>query len=315
MVRVSAALAAAGALGALLGLGLWMLASLVPPLSRPRLLARVAPYVLDRSVGARDFVARTPADPTPVLGILVTPALSRAVAGVSRVLGGDASVARRFRQARIDRSVESFRGGQLLAGLVGALVGLTVAVLMWRSTTVSPLLGFAAVPLGGAIGVAVPEQLLQLRAKRRLARMSEELGTVLEFMTLSLSAGETLADALRRVAALSSGEFSGELGAVMTEVGTGASLAASLTRSARDLELPSWSRAVDQLVPALERGTPLVAVLRAQSHDARDERRRHLIEAAGKKEVAMLVPLVFLILPITVLFALWPATLVLDLAK
>lgn len=315
MVRVSAALAAAGALGAILGLGLWMLASLVPPLSRPRLLARVAPYVLDSSVAARDFVARSPADPTPVLGVLVTPGLRRAATAVSRVLGGDASVARRLRQARIDRTVESFRGGQLLAGVVGAIVGLAVAALLWRSTTASPLLGLAAVPLGAALGVVVPEQLLQQRAKRRLARMAEELGTVLEFLTLSLSAGETLADAIRRVAALSSGEFAHELGAVMTEVGTGASLASALTRSARELELAPWTRAVDQLVPALERGTPLVAVLRSQSHDARDERRRLLIESAGKKEVAMLVPLVFLILPITVLFALWPATLVLDLAK
>ena len=57
---------------------------------------------------------------------------------------------------------------------------------------------------------------------------------------------------------------------------------------------------------AIDRGTPLADVLRAQATDARDVRRRQLMETAGRREVAMLVPVVFLILPITVVFALFP---------
>jgi len=56
-----------------------------------------------------------------------------------------------------------------------------------------------------------------------------------------------------------------------------------------------------------------VEVLRAQAQDSRDDAKRQLLESAGRKEVAMLVPLVFLILPVTVVFALFPATLVLEL--
>ncbi len=37
-----------------------------------------------------------------------------------------------------------------------------------------------------------------------------------------------------------------------------------------------------------------------------------LLELAGKKEVAMLVPLVFLILPVTILFAVYPGIVVLQ---
>ena len=77
--------------------------------------------------------------------------------------------------------------------------------------------------------------------------------------------------------------------------------------------LPALSRVVEQLVTALDRGSPLVEVLRAQAQDSRDDAKRQLIESAGRKEVAMLVPLVFLILPVTVMFALFPATLVLEL--
>jgi tight adherence protein C len=70
---------------------------------------------------------------------------------------------------------------------------------------------------------------------------------------------------------------------------------------------------VEQVVGALDRGTPIVEVLRAQAQDSRDDAKRQLLETAGKKEVAMLVPLVFLILPITVAFAIFPGILVLQM--
>jgi tight adherence protein C len=56
-----------------------------------------------------------------------------------------------------------------------------------------------------------------------------------------------------------------------------------------------------------------VEVLRAQAQDSRDDAKRQLLESAGRKEVAMLVPLVFLILPVTVLFAIFPGVMVLQL--
>jgi tight adherence protein C len=40
--------------------------------------------------------------------------------------------------------------------------------------------------------------------------------------------------------------------------------------------------------------------------DARESSRRALIEAGGRKEIAMMVPVVFLVLPISVLFVLFP---------
>ena len=41
--------------------------------------------------------------------------------------------------------------------------------------------------------------------------------------------------------------------------------------------------------------------------------KRALIESAGRKEIAMLVPLVFMILPLSVLFAVFPGILMLRL--
>jgi tight adherence protein C len=63
---------------------------------------------------------------------------------------------------------------------------------------------------------------------------------------------------------------------------------------------------VDGIVVALERGTPLAEVVRAQAEDARAAEQRRLMELAGRKDVAMLVPVVFLVLPTVVLIALYP---------
>ena len=41
--------------------------------------------------------------------------------------------------------------------------------------------------------------------------------------------------------------------------------------------------------------------------------RRRLMEAGGRKEILMMVPVVFVILPVTVLFAVYPGLAVLDL--
>jgi tight adherence protein C len=103
------------------------------------------------------------------------------------------------------------------------------------------------------------------------------------------------------------------LAGVVASVGTGLQFGETLGALARDLDLPAFTRCVDQLLGALDRGTPLVDVLRAQAQDARDEAKRRLIESGGKKEIGMLLPLVFLILPVTIAFAVFPATLVLQL--
>ena len=47
-------------------------------------------------------------------------------------------------------------------------------------------------------------------------------------------------------------------------------------------------------------------MLRAQAVDVREVGKRALLEAGGRKEISMMVPVVFLILPVTVMFALYP---------
>jgi tight adherence protein C len=313
VVRVTPLLSLGVVAGITLGLGVWTLLGLVPRVGATRLAARVAPYVTDVSPEARELLDRRPAEPLPFVGGLLAPVGRRLRAALVAVFGGDDSVDRRLHQAGWTLTVEALRGRQLLAGVAGAAVGILFALAASRSVPVSPLLFGVVVAVCLAIGVLLPDQLLSRAARARRARIASELPTVLEFLTLSLSAGEAVLDALRRVARAGNGDLARELGAVVAQVNAGVPLVRALERCADDIQLPALSRTVDQLVGALERGTPLVDVLRAQAQDSRDDAKRALLESAGKKEIAMMVPLVFLILPVTVAFAIFPGILVLQL--
>jgi tight adherence protein C len=313
VVRVTPLIALAVPVGVTLGLGLWTLLGLVPRVGATRLAARVAPYIADVSPEAREFLDRRPAEPLPFVGGLLAPAGRRIRSALVAVFGGDDSVERRLRQAGWTLTVEALRGRQLLGGVAGAGVGILFAVAIARSSAVSPLLLGVIVAVCAAIGVLLPDQVLSRAARARRDRIAAELPTVLEFLTLSLSAGEAVLDGLRRVARAGNGDLAREIAVVVAQVNAGVPLAVALERCADEIQLPALSRTVDQLVGALDRGTPLVDVLRAQAQDSRDDAKRSLLEAAGKKEIAMLVPLVFLILPVTVAFAIFPGILVLQL--
>jgi len=299
--------------GLALGFGLWALVSLVPILNRPRLLFRVAPYLVDVSAGARELLARRPVNPLPVLGTTLSPVVDRVQRLLAPVLGGTAVLRVRLRQSGSPLSVEAYRARQATWVVGGLAVGAVLAVALGRAQATPVGMLVAVVALTGALGLVVRDRLLQRAASARLARISSELPTVLEFLTLSLSAGEGVLDAIRRVSRVSRGELSAELAATVAAVNTGIPFAAALQRMSDDLGLPALTRCVDQIVGALERGTPLVEVLRAQAQDARDIGKRDLLETAGRKEVAMLVPLVFLILPLTIVFAIFPGIFVLQL--
>jgi tight adherence protein C len=226
--------------------------------------------------------------------------------------GGSASLDRRLHQAGWAMDAAAFRGRQLAWAIGGLAIGggLVVAlVLTGRASAAATLLP----PLSAVIALVAYDARLSAAARARVARIQEELPTVLEFLALCLSAGEGILDSLRRVSAVGAGELTGELRSVVVAVGTGSSLSEALSRLSGRLQIPALSRSVDQLVAAIDRGAPLAHVLHSQALDAREEAKRGLIERAGRKEIYMLVPLVFLILPLSVLFAVFPGIFMLRL--
>ncbi|RNE59023.1 type II secretion system F family protein [Cryobacterium tepidiphilum] len=294
-----------------LGLGLWSLVSLSPRLRSPRLVDRVAPYVLDVSPQAREFLRRHSVDPLPVLGSLLTPLIGAVAGAFSRAIGGTDVVAQRLQQSGLRKSVEQFRTEQLAWALVGFAAG--AGSLFLPVVHAAPASVQIAVPaVAAGAGAWARDWMLQRSARLRLSRINSELPTVLEFLTLSLSAGEGILDSLRRISTASSGELAREFSRVFADVHSGVPLADALGDLSRRIRLAPLTRALEQVMGALERGSPLGEVLRAQAQDSRDETKRRLLEIAGKKEVAMMIPLVFLILPLTVIFAIFPGIFVLQ---
>lgn len=312
MVPMTPTLAAAALVGTTLGLGAWLLVSLVPRIGRPRLAARLAPYLVDVSPEAHRMVTPSRTDPLPILGALLAPVTESGRSLLQSVLGGDAVIRTRLRQSGAAMTVGGHRTRQLAGAALGAAAGIALGILAARGGLTAIPASVVGASTGAIAGIAGVDWLLAQAARRRAQRLAQEFPTIVEFLALSVSAGESILDALRRVARTGSGELAGELDRVVGRVAAGQPLPEGLAELRDDLALPPMSRLVDQVLAALDRGTPLADVLRAQAADARDDSQRALLEAAGTREVAMLVPLVFLILPVTVLFAIYPGLLVLQ---
>jgi len=291
-------------LGTALGVGACLLVSLAPRWGAPSLARRIAPYIRDVTDARGLDVASGTVSARPVWD-----ALQQRFASM---LGGDGAVARRLHRAGWTLDVARFRGRQLAWAVAGLGLGGAVAVLMILMGRAVAVLGLVP-PIAAVGGALAYDAWLTRAARARAARIQEELPTVLEFLALCLSAGEGILDSLRRVSEVGAGELTGELRGVVVAVGTGSALSESLAGLAARLDVPGFSRAVDQLVAALDRGAPLAQVLHAQALDAREDAKRGLIERAGRKEIYMLIPLVFLILPLSVLFAVFPGIFMLRL--
>lgn len=292
-------LAVAMVLGGALGIGVCLIVSVAPRWGAPTLARRIAPYIRDLTD------PRGLSLPGVAAGGDLASVWRETQERFGRFAGGSASVARRLRQAGWTTDAAAFRGRQLgwaVAGLAAGGILLVVLVLTGRASAAAWLLP----PLFAVSAAFLCDVHLSRCARARAARIQEELPTVLEFLALCLSAGEGILDSLRRVSDVGAGDLTAELRGVVVAVGTGSSLSESLSRLSSRLDIAALSRSLDQLVAAIDRGAPLAHVLHAQALDAREDAKRTLIEQAGRKEIYMLVPLVFLILPLSVLFAVFP---------
>lgn len=295
-----------GLLGGSLATGLLLVLTALLHSRRPNLSARLEPYLRDVTVPDRVFAAAALVSSTPVLvQRLAGPYLTRGAHLLERVLGGDASIRRRLVRSGSRMTTHAFRVEQLLYGAVGLGVALLASLLLLASGAAVPLV-LAVVGVGALAGVLARDQALSVAVTRRERRLLAEFPAVADMLALSLAAGEGTVSALERIVRITRGELSGELGHALADAHTGASLTTALGGIADRTALPSLQRFVDGIAVAVERGTPLADVLRSQAADVREADRRRLIETGGRKDILMMVPVVFLVLPVTILFALYP---------
>jgi tight adherence protein C len=306
--------ATTGALiGAVAGLGMAMVAWRLMA-RRITLDDRLAPYLRARRPTSALLRDPAPQAPFPTLARLVAPVMADAVRVVERFGSPASDVRRRIARAGRRETVEQVRAGQVLWGVLGLLTGLVLALVLASTRGSSPIALTFLVLVAGLAGVLARDQLLSRQVRQREERLLAELPTVAELLALSVVAGEGPVGALERVVRSTRGALAEELGRTLADARAGTPLTQALERLADRTGLPPLTRFAEGVAVAVERGTPLADVLRAQAQDVRESGRRALMEQGGRKEVLMMIPVVFLILPVTVAFAVFPSIAVLELA-
>jgi tight adherence protein C len=198
---------------------------------------------------------------------------------------------------------ENFRLKQI-ALITAALISLLLCTAFFGFNLALFLI---AVLLSPVLIIFLTERKLTMQVVQLRKQIDAELPAALEMILLALSAGETPVGSIKRISRRAEGPLAEHLGMVISEVESGAPFTDSLDALSRRLNSIPIRRFIDALIIAISRGAPLMEVLSSQIEEARNNQRNRVLAAAGKAEISMMIPVVFLILPISILFALWPS--------
>mgnify|MGYP000222765921 FL=1 len=138
-----------------------------------------------------------------------------------------------------------------------------------------------------------------------------ELPQQLSLMAALLENGDSFYGSL--VAVRASGQFAQSMETLLLRLQYGEHLERALEMMRLETKSAAVGEFCSKLLLALQRGTPVAEQLRSQAATARSQLRNQLLRKAGGNEVKMLVPLVFVILPVTIAFALYPSLQLLQL--
>ena len=175
----------------------------------------------------------------------------------------------------------------------------------------SPVLGYLALKVydefSYEIQLSTGKFIYGRRTKKIQAKMDLEFPALVEVFAILISGGLSPSAALQVIGEHSRGEISQVIRPIISEMREGLNFSGALDALTKITGLPGVRRFADSLVIAVERGTPLSDVVSRQVGEIRNSQRLKNLERAGKAEIALMIPVVFLILPVSILFALWPS--------
>ena len=295
----------------LFGLGVYLLAT-SQPIGKPRpdLRERLRRLDVDERIRAQaSHVEVRPLFASRLLEAMLRPVVDDVGRLVQQALarlgiGGGQDLARKLRVVRPGVDPAQFAGEKVLSAVIGAAL--------------FPLMNLAGVHpfgqwpawsalAGGVAGYLLPDWQLEQRlgARRTLALM--ELPSVLDLLTIAVSAGLALEQALSLVARQSTGMVAQELQEAAREMALGRTLVEALDALAERNAVPELAGVASQLRAAHEQGLPLAQALSAQAEALRERQRLRVLEAGGKATVQMILPVAVFILPVLFVILLVPA--------
>lgn len=204
---------------------------------------------------------------------------------------------------RTETDYENFRYKEMI--ISSALTFAIIFFGIMRDASFSTI--FPLVIIGFSGSILLLERNLTNKVKKYRDGIEEEFPAIVEMLTLSISAGESPLSSFQRISQRGSGKFVKQLQEVVDQVSTGIPFEEALDLLGRRTYSLNIRRFIDSIVIALSRGAPLVDVLQSHAEEAQSLQRNRITAIAAKAEMSMMIPVVFLILPISILFALWPS--------
>jgi tight adherence protein C len=130
---------------------------------------------------------------------------------------------------------------------------------------------------------------------------------ILQMISIMISAGESPMTALKYVSRRSDGYLPKLFNKSFDKYSTGVNLTQTLEFIAAATHSAQVRRLTNSIQIAVERGTPILDVLNNQILALNKQINLELLKRSGKSEIALLIPVVFLILPVSISFAIWPS--------
>ena len=173
-------------------------------------------------------------------------------------------------------------------------------------------------PLARRLGQVAPPRTNRFSAVRvsvvrqKLDPLLLELPQHLDLMSARLQNGENIYSVFARQS-MATGLVAAGLKRVALRLSLGESIDAALSLFSTESGSPLVDELANKLILGVRRGTPVAAQVRLLAESNRAQLRVAQLRAAGRNELKMLVPLVFLILPVTIAFAVFPSLQLLQL--
>ena len=139
------------------------------------------------------------------------------------------------------------------------------------------------------------------------SELNEELVNILQMLSIMISAGESPMMALRYISQRSVGYIPELIDQSFSKYESDRNLAQTLEQIAIATGSSQVRRLTNSIQIAIQRGTPILDVLNNQVQSLNKQINLALLKKSGKSEIALLIPVVFLILPVSISFAIWPS--------
>jgi tight adherence protein C len=129
-----------------------------------------------------------------------------------------------------------------------------------------------------------------------------------------VSAGESIHAALKISSSRCNGFVANEFAIIIQKVEHGSILQHELENLAAESRCEEVRELATKLAVALLNGTAIADQLGEFAGTVNAKLRTELLDRAGKNETKMMIPLVFVILPVTVMFALYPSISIIQMS-